>query len=89
MSERAKNSQSCSAGTRTVERIVLLLWSRVLGTHPARSDSSTTRLQVPDTLMLYEDYIDMKLCSTYGGCDSSSNSELLAARCVDSNVVLI
>lgn len=39
--------------------------------------------------MLYEDYIDMKLCSTYGGSNSCSNSELLAARCVDSNVVLI
>jgi hypothetical protein len=39
--------------------------------------------------MLYEDYIDMKLCSTYGGGSSCSNSELLAARCVDSNVVLI
>lgn len=38
-------------------------------------------------LMLYEEYIDMKLCSTYGGFDSSSNSELLAARCADSNVV--
>lgn len=37
--------------------------------------------------MLYEDNIDMKLCSTYGGCDSSSSSELLAARCVDSIVV--
>lgn len=87
MSKRAKNSQWRSAGTRTVERIVLLLRSRVLGTHPARSYSSTTRLQVPDMLMLYEEYIDMKLRSTYGGFDSSSNSELLAARWVNSNVV--